>query len=825
MLAGMLGFGAVPAIAGTTASVTALSIPAIQTSYSGSLGTILVDGMGVGVTQTDTITMAVPGGVTLNPGSSTASGQNTDSVISIPEYLPGTTTPNALWYGSYSNGPTQEVQTNNLNNVTTTATSVSFQVYAEGTGTGAILLNTPVSSVSGAGSGPINFYVQDTDAIVPAGNIQVGTVVSPGTITTVTSTASISQGGTENATINLGENTPGSLEPTPIYSNGTVTGWQNNSGYYEIKLPSYFEWQTPVPPASSIPITSMSGGWTQAISNTNSTFGPPTLTSVDVPSGTTVTGGPNAGAVVPAGYYDLASGTTGGYITVGGTSYEEPGTVFYSYGTGTRELYLAFGSSMGPVGFLQITGGVQAQYNAPNGNIVATVKGTDVGVTPGNITVGTTGNYSVTTTAGTGTVILGQQGQTLPTFSISESVAGTLIVNRSITLTLPSGMYWTPTNLPIAYTTTGSVQLSAVSSSDISSNGQSLTYNITQADTGSTPSTIEFESGEVDVDTSATPGPVNVTVVGSGLNETVQAGTLVSSVTATAASNPLPSVLVGNQNQSVSNFTLTETKSGNMEAYDLWIIAPNGVTFDGAPTASVTSGDLSIGAAMLSNYSNGINNEIVIPVTTKSSNNAPGTISVSGLSINLSSSVPTGPISLEIGGPALVDNNTSPGWPTKGITYPDQITGTYVASVPVANVTNSVVTTTPTSPTTPTSGSADFTVGATVYSVNGVQYVMDVAPYISNGRTFVPVRYLGDALGATVSWDAATQTVTLTKGSNTETMNIGSTTMTVNGAAVTMDVAPVIVNSRTMLPARFVAQGLGAQVGWNPATQEVLITW
>ncbi|MDA8333965.1 MAG: copper amine oxidase N-terminal domain-containing protein [Peptococcaceae bacterium] len=468
---------------------------------------------------------------------------------------------------------------------------------------------------------------------------------------------------------------------------------------------------------------------------------------------------------------------------------------------------------------------MQAQYNAPNGNIVATVKGTDVGVTPGNITVGTTGNYSVTTTAGTGTVILGQQGQTLPTFSISESVAGTLIVNRSITLTLPSGMYWTPTNLPIAYTTTGSVQLSAVSSSDISSNGQSLTYNITQADTGSTPSTIEFESGEVDVDTSATPGPVNVTVVGSGLNETVQAGTLVSSVTATAASNPLPSVLVGNQNQSVSNFTLTETKSGNMEAYDLWIIAPNGVTFDGAPTASVTSGDLSIGAAMLSNYSNGINNEIVIPVTTKSSNNAPGTISVSGLSINLSSSVPTGPISLEIGGPALVDNNTSPGWPTKGITYPDQITGTYVASVPVANVTNSVVTTTPTSPTTPTSGSADFTVGATVYSVNGVQYVMDVAPYISNGRTFVPVRYLGDALGATVSWDAATQTVTLTKGSNTETMNIGSTTMTVNGAAVTMDVAPVIVNSRTMLPARFVAQGLGAQVGWNPATQEVLITW
>ncbi|NLG32310.1 MAG: copper amine oxidase N-terminal domain-containing protein, partial [Syntrophomonadaceae bacterium] len=51
----------------------------------------------------------------------------------------------------------------------------------------------------------------------------------------------------------------------------------------------------------------------------------------------------------------------------------------------------------------------------------------------------------------------------------------------------------------------------------------------------------------------------------------------------------------------------------------------------------------------------------------------------------------------------------------------------------------------------------------------------------------------------------------------------GSTTITVNGEAQTMDVAPEIVNNRTMLPARYVAEGLGYTVGWDPGTKTVLI--
>ena len=122
-------------------------------------------------------------------------------------------------------------------------------------------------------------------------------------------------------------------------------------------------------------------------------------------------------------------------------------------------------------------------------------------------------------------------------------------------------------------------------------------------------------------------------------------------------------------------------------------------------------------------------------------------------------------------------------------------------------------------------GSGTFVIGSNIYTVNGLTKVMDVAPYIKNDRTYVPYRYLALALGVAeddIVWDAAAQKVTVTKGENTVEAVIGSTTLTVNGSAVTMDVAPEITNDRTMLPARYLAEALGATVGWDPATRTVV---
>lgn len=103
---------------------------------------------------------------------------------------------------------------------------------------------------------------------------------------------------------------------------------------------------------------------------------------------------------------------------------------------------------------------------------------------------------------------------------------------------------------------------------------------------------------------------------------------------------------------------------------------------------------------------------------------------------------------------------------------------------------------------------------------------MDTAPKIyPPGRTFVPVRFLGNALGVddkNITWDSGTNTATL-KSNKTLKLQIGSKTMYSDSNAVQMDVAPIIQPpGRTMLPARYVAEGLGYIVEWDAENQLVI---
>jgi hypothetical protein len=124
-----------------------------------------------------------------------------------------------------------------------------------------------------------------------------------------------------------------------------------------------------------------------------------------------------------------------------------------------------------------------------------------------------------------------------------------------------------------------------------------------------------------------------------------------------------------------------------------------------------------------------------------------------------------------------------------------------------------------------------FKIGVPEYVVNGQTpgVKMDVAPFIQNDRTFVPVRFLGNALGIdnnSITWDSGAQTVTLAKAGVTVKLTVGSNTLYVNSQPVEMDVAPVIREYpawRVYLPARFVAEAFGYAVDWNAAAQSVLI--
>lgn len=128
---------------------------------------------------------------------------------------------------------------------------------------------------------------------------------------------------------------------------------------------------------------------------------------------------------------------------------------------------------------------------------------------------------------------------------------------------------------------------------------------------------------------------------------------------------------------------------------------------------------------------------------------------------------------------------------------------------------------------TPAVTTSVFTIGKNYYQLNGSSQIMDAAPYIKNSRTYMPIRYVGYALGLTddqIQWYEATRTVKLTKGNTTVVLVIDSPTVFVNGQARVMDVAPEITNSRTCLPIAWVALVFGHTAAWNGATQQVTIT-
>ncbi len=102
-----------------------------------------------------------------------------------------------------------------------------------------------------------------------------------------------------------------------------------------------------------------------------------------------------------------------------------------------------------------------------------------------------------------------------------------------------------------------------------------------------------------------------------------------------------------------------------------------------------------------------------------------------------------------------------------------------------------------------------FIIGTNTFIANDKVITSDVAPYIVDGRTFIPVRAFVEATGASVEFDAATQVVTI-KGEGIDAqMTIGSNILTVNGETVVMDTAAAIKDGRTVLPVRYAGQAIG----------------
>lgn len=98
-----------------------------------------------------------------------------------------------------------------------------------------------------------------------------------------------------------------------------------------------------------------------------------------------------------------------------------------------------------------------------------------------------------------------------------------------------------------------------------------------------------------------------------------------------------------------------------------------------------------------------------------------------------------------------------------------------------------------------------------------------VKPAQISGRVFIPLRKVSEALGAEVRWDAATRSVHGVKGDREFNLPIGDRIASINGQPVTLDVPAQIAYGTTMVPLRFVAEALGADVTWSTALRRVTI--
>lgn len=120
-----------------------------------------------------------------------------------------------------------------------------------------------------------------------------------------------------------------------------------------------------------------------------------------------------------------------------------------------------------------------------------------------------------------------------------------------------------------------------------------------------------------------------------------------------------------------------------------------------------------------------------------------------------------------------------------------------------------------------------YRIGQTTYYVDGVAHTMDVAPTIIESTTFMPLRYVGEPLGAVITWDQSQQKASFSLDGTTVDLWVGSNIAKINGVDTPIssnpNVTPQIISNRLFIPAAFVAASLGCDVTWDGTLQEVTV--
>ena len=412
--------------------------------------------------------------------------------------------------------------------------------------------------------------------------------------------------------------------------------------------------------------------------------------------------------------------------------------------------------------------------------------------------------------------------------SIEENTGDILNTSRKATFTFPEGI--------------------EVADAEFSGNGNDdFTYEIDEnVVTIKNYSKNNEESKKTDLDVkfilNAAPtftGDVNVTLGGQFDDVTLKVATVKAPYTITAKTSE---VLIDYRYVPVNDIVITEAEEGILKEDDQIILGVEKMDFEDAGKVEVTEGDIDVDVDIDDNYPSASLYETrfdkaLLTLTVNDESTEASTIVISGLELYLDRTLPVGGYALQnLGGYNrqndgainILWENSSPDKDEYDAEASENEAYLAVFKYKAVTVNDSyvdVITSARDQDDSTTNKKIIITVGASTMTVGTETVNLDAPAYInSENYTMLPVRAISEAFGATVNWDAASRTVTVLSGQRIISMTIGSRTMYINGTPVAMNTTAAIVNDRTFIPVRDLANSLGiSAINWTEASGTVTL--
>ena len=416
--------------------------------------------------------------------------------------------------------------------------------------------------------------------------------------------------------------------------------------------------------------------------------------------------------------------------------------------------------------------------------------------------------------------------------SVEENTGDILNTSRKATFTFPEGI--------------------EVVDAEFSGNGNDdFTYEIDEnVVTIKNYSKNNDESKKTDLDVkfilNAAPtftGDVNVTLGGQFDDVTLKVATVKAPYTVTAKTSE---VLIDYRYVPVNDIVITEAEEGILEDGDTIALRVEKMDFEDAGKVEVTEGDIDVDVDVNDDLDRKYlgSDSAVLTIDVKDESTEASTIVISGLELYLDRTLPVGGYALEnvaevkteagkyvIPMNILWENSTNDkelyDAATGDLYHGEQIPLGFFKykAVTVNDSYVDVITSARDQDDSTTNKKIIITVGASTMAVGTETVNLDAPAYInSENYTMLPVRAISEAFGATVNWDAASRTVTVLSGQRIISMTIGSRTMYINGTPVAMNTTAAIVNDRTFIPVRDLANSLGiSAINWTEASGTVTL--